>query len=140
VRGICCLKPGLPGVSERIRVRSLIGRFLEHSRIFCFHNDGEPEYLIGSADLMPRNLDRRVEAMSPVLDPALQAQLRHILELCLEDTRQAWELRGDRWTRVLPSGAGEVPAIQTRLMQEAVDRRFDGGVSPLPPVVTRSQQ
>jgi polyphosphate kinase len=122
VRGICCLKPGVPGVSDRIRVRSLIGRFLEHSRIFHFHNDGRPEYLIGSADLMPRNLDRRVEATVPVLDPALQARLQHILDLCLEDQRQAWELQGDRWTRLLPEGESEVPALHERLMQEAIER------------------
>jgi polyphosphate kinase len=122
VRGICCLKPGVPGVSDRIRVRSLIGRFLEHSRIFHFHNDGQPEYLIGSADLMPRNLDRRVEATVPVLDPMLQERLQHILDLCLEDRRQAWVLRGNRWTRVLPEGEGNVPGIQERLMQEATDR------------------
>src|SRR5262249_32852150 len=119
VRGICCLKPGMPGVSDHIRVRSLIGRFLEHSRIFHFHNDGQPEYLIGSADLMPRNLDRRVEATVPVLVPALQAKLQHILDLCLADRRQAWELKGDRWTRLLPEGESDVPGIQERLMQEA---------------------
>jgi polyphosphate kinase len=122
VRGICCLKPGIPGVSDRIRVRSLIGRFLEHSRIFHFHNDGQPEYLIGSADLMPRNLDRRVEATVPVPDPTLQARLQHILDLCLADRRQAWELRGDSWTRLLPEGETDVPSLHERLMQEAIDR------------------
>jgi polyphosphate kinase len=123
VRGICCLKPGLPGVSEHIRVRSLIGRFLEHSRIFYFQNHGRPEYLIGSADLMPRNLDRRVEATVPVVEPALQAELRHILDLCLDDTRQAWALDGSRWTRVEPRGGDAAPGTQTRLMQEANERR-----------------
>jgi polyphosphate kinase len=122
VRGICCLKPGVPGVSDRIRVRSLIGRFLEHSRIFHFHNDGQPEYLIGSADLMPRNLDRRVEATVPVVDPALQARLQHILDLCLADRRQAWVLRGDHWTRLPPDGEPDDPGIHERLMQEATER------------------
>jgi polyphosphate kinase len=122
VRGISCLKPGVPGVSDHIRVRSLIGRFLEHSRIFHFHNDGRPEYLIGSADLMPRNLDRRVEGTVPVLDPALQARLQHILDVCLEDRRQAWELRGDRWTRLLPEPELDEPGAQERFMQEATDR------------------
>jgi polyphosphate kinase len=123
VRGICCLKPGLPGVSEHIRVRSLIGRFLEHSRIYHFANDGKPEYLIGSADLMPRNLDRRVEAVAPVVDRRLQATLRHVLDLCLEDTRQAWTLKGTRWTRVAPRPDRPLLATQERLMQEALDRR-----------------
>jgi polyphosphate kinase len=122
VRGICCLKPGLPGISERIRVRSLIGRFLEHSRIYYFANDGKPEYLIGSADMMPRNLDRRVEATVPVVAPPLQAELAHVLELCLEDTRQAWTLHGMRWTRVSTSPGAEPLATQERLMQEARDR------------------
>jgi polyphosphate kinase len=122
VRGICCLKPGVPGVSDHIRVRSLIGRFLEHSRIFHFHNDGRPEYMIGSADLMPRNLDRRVEATVRVLDPRLQAKLQHVLDLCLADRRQAWELRGERWTRLLPEGESDLPGIHERLMQEAIDQ------------------
>jgi polyphosphate kinase len=121
VRGICCLKPGLPGVSEHIRVRSIIGRFLEHSRIFHFHNDGRPEYLIGSADLMPRNLDKRVEATVPVVEPDLQARLQHILDLCLDDQRQAWELRGERWTRVAPRGEEGV-GVHEKLMQEALQR------------------
>jgi polyphosphate kinase len=121
VRGICCLKPGIAGVSERIRVRSLIGRFLEHSRIYHFANDGQTEYLIGSADMMPRNLDRRVEATVPVTAPALQAKLAHVLELCLDDTRQAWELHGTRWTRVPPLPERGSPATQERLMQEAVE-------------------
>jgi len=123
VRGICCLKPGLPGVSEKIRVRSLIGRFLEHSRIYHFANDGKPEYLIGSADLMPRNLDRRVEAVVPVVDKKLQAQLRHVLDLCLEDTRQAWTLHGTQWTRVPTAPDCPALATQERLMHEALDRR-----------------
>jgi polyphosphate kinase len=131
VRGICCLKPGVPGVSDHIRVRSLIGRFLEHSRIFHFHNDGQPEYLIGSADLMPRNLDRRVEATVPVLDPALQAKLQHILDLCLADRRQAWELRGDRWTRLLAEGEDDVSGLHERLMHEATDHVRTEAAFPL---------
>jgi polyphosphate kinase len=95
IRGICCLRPGVPGVSDRIRVMSIVGRFLEHSRIFHFHNDGAAEYYFGSADWMPRNFDRRVEAIAPVDDPALHAPLRALLETCLADNRQAWDLAAD---------------------------------------------
>jgi polyphosphate kinase len=104
VRGICCLRPGVEGMSEGIRVRSLVGRYLEHSRIFRFGGDGggrRPDYLIGSADLMPRNLDRRVEALTPVLDPLLQARLQEIIDISLADDVLAWELAGDgTWTKV----------------------------------------
>ncbi|MBW4484494.1 MAG: polyphosphate kinase 1 [Tildeniella torsiva UHER 1998/13D] len=95
VRGICCLKPGISGVSETIRVISVIGQFLEHSRIFCFHNSGEPEYYIGSADWMTRNLDRRVEAIVPIEDPKLIKELQNILDVLQADNRQAWEMASD---------------------------------------------
>lgn len=95
VRGICCLRPGIPKVSENIRVTSIIGRFLEHSRIFHFHNDGNELFYIGSADWMPRNLDRRVEALVPIEEPSLQTQIAQLLEVCLEDNRQAWEMQPD---------------------------------------------
>jgi len=95
VRGICCLRPGVPGVSDRIRVISIVGRFLEHSRLFYFANDTDGCYFIGSADWMPRNLDRRVEAITPVEDKAIHPRLRALLETCLADNRQAWELRPD---------------------------------------------
>jgi polyphosphate kinase len=95
VRGICCLVPGVPGQSENIRVRSLVGRYLEHSRIFFFANGtepGRPRYLIGSADLMPRNLDRRVEALVAVTDPVLQQRLQQVFDIELADDELAWEL------------------------------------------------
>jgi polyphosphate kinase len=95
VRGFCVLRPGVPGMSENITVTSVIGRFLEHSRIYCFHNQGSPEYYIGSADWMYRNLNNRVEAITPIYDPAHQQRLRHILEVCLADHRQAWDMHGD---------------------------------------------
>jgi polyphosphate kinase len=105
VRGICCLRPGLPGVSSRIRVRSIIGRFLEHSRIWQFGNAGEDEFYIGSADWMPRNFLRRVEAVTPVEAPRLQARLRSLLQTLLEDDRQAWELdAAGTWTQRRPEG------------------------------------
>jgi polyphosphate kinase len=90
VRGICSLRPGIPGVSETIRVRSIVGRFLEHSRIYWFANGGQDEAYIGSADLMERNLDRRVETLTPIRDPAIRAHLREVvLEAYLRDTDRA---------------------------------------------------
>ncbi len=95
VRGICCLKPGIEGVSDNINVISIIGRFLEHSRIFYFHNGGEEEIYIGSADWMTRNLSRRVEAITPVEDSKIAQQLQEILGVMLADNRQGWELQSD---------------------------------------------
>jgi len=102
VRGICCLRPEVEGLSENIMVRSLVGRYLEHSRIYRFGPRGaERNYLIGSADMMPRNLDRRVEALTPIEDPELQFRLDEILEVVLADDNLAWQLRGDgTWSRV----------------------------------------
>lgn len=96
VRGLCCLRPGVPGISDRIRVRSIVGRFLEHSRIYYFENGGAPEVYIGSADLMERNLDRRVEVLWPIADPALRQHIRDVvLEALLSDTDRAWTLNAD---------------------------------------------
>jgi polyphosphate kinase len=95
VRGICCLRPGLPVISDRIRVISIVGRFLEHSRAFYFLNGGEEEAYIGSADWMPRNLDRRIEAVTLVEEPAHRQALRDLLLLLWQDNRQAWELHSD---------------------------------------------
>ena len=106
VRGICCLRPGVSGLSEHIRVISIVDRFLEHARIFYFHNAGEPEYWLASADWMPRNLDRRVELAFPVIEPALQAQVREVLEVQLADTAKARLLLPDgRSQRLTPNGA-----------------------------------
>ncbi len=105
VRGRCCLRPGLPGLSEGIRVRSIVGRFLEHSRVFCFGGvAGRPVRVwLGSADLMERNLDRRVEVMVPLADPGLQRRVAGLLDWALLDQANAWELRSDgRWERVAP--------------------------------------
>jgi len=110
VRGMCSLVPGKPGVSETIRVRSVVGRYLEHSRILCFGRDDRERYLIGSADIMERNLDRRVEAMAPVRDATLQERLRTIIEVLLRDDRRAWSLDAEgEWHRVesqLPAPTG----------------------------------
>jgi polyphosphate kinase len=87
---MCCLRPGVQGISENIRVVSLVGRYLEHSRIYYFHNQGKEEVYIGSADWMTRNLDRRVEAIVPVEDPEIVKDLEEILAVMLADNRQAW--------------------------------------------------
>ena len=102
IRGVCCLRPGVPGVSDTIRVISVIGRLLEHSRVFYFYNNGDEEIFIGSADWMTRNLDRRVEAVTPVRDPELLADLQEILGVLMVDNRQAWDLQstGDYIQRV----------------------------------------
>jgi polyphosphate kinase len=117
VRGMCCLRPGVPGLSEGISVRSIVGRFLEHSRIFRFGSGAEATYLIGSADLMERNLDRRVEVLTPVGDQALRARLDEILAVLLADEVLAWKLDGDGIWHA-PTATGAVDA-QLRLEQAA---------------------
>ena len=116
LRGICCLVPGVPGVSENIRIVSVVGRFLEHSRIFAFDRGDEQRVFIGSADLMPRNLDTRVELVTPVEDAALRDDLLDALDRLLADDETAWELHRDgSWTRRSP--AGEAPrSAQRELM------------------------
>jgi polyphosphate kinase len=115
VRGISCLRPGVPGVSENIRVVSIVGRFLEHSRIYAFERNGECTTYIGSADLMPRNLDTRIELLTPVGDDALRSDLLDTLDRCFADNVNAWELGEDgRWTRRAPNG--EPRAVQRELM------------------------
>ncbi|MBI5946514.1 MAG: polyphosphate kinase 1 [Chloroflexi bacterium] len=99
IRGICRLRPGLPGLSQTARVVSVIGRFLEHSRVYYFENGGAPEYFIGSADVMKRNLDERIEVLAPVRQPDLQRQLSELLEMLLADRRQAWRLDDATWSR-----------------------------------------
>ncbi|HEY0241224.1 MAG TPA: polyphosphate kinase 1 [Gemmatimonadaceae bacterium] len=111
VRGICCLRPGVSGISDRIRVISIVGRFLEHSRVFYFANGGDDEYYFGSADWMPRNFDRRVEAVTPVEDASMHPRLRSLLDTCLEDNRQAWDLQSDgSYIQRNPNGGPEKSA------------------------------
>jgi polyphosphate kinase len=130
VRGICCLKPGVEGLSERIRVSSIIGRFLEHSRIWKFANAGQPEYYIGSADWMPRNLERRVECVTPVDDVALHARLDSVLATDLADNRLAWDLAGDgSYQQRQPNGQPE-RASQKILIREPWGRVGDDGATP----------
>ncbi|HSU97658.1 MAG TPA: polyphosphate kinase 1 [Gemmatimonadaceae bacterium] len=118
VRGICCLRPGVPGASDNIRVMSVIGRFLEHSRLFYFANDTEPEYYIGSADWMTRNFDRRVEAIVPVDDVLLHEKLYAILRTSLEDNREAWDLASDGSYTQRNPGTGPVRATQEIFLRD----------------------
>ncbi|HEU4830505.1 MAG TPA: polyphosphate kinase 1 [Gemmatimonadales bacterium] len=120
VRGICCLRPGLPGVSDRIRVISVVGRFLEHSRAFCFANGGALEVYFGSADWMPRNLDRRIEAVAPLEDATHRQAVMQSIELMWRDNQQAWDLRGDGSYVRRTAAPGEPPmTAQTALMEMA---------------------
>jgi polyphosphate kinase len=122
-RGICVLRPGVPGLSERITVRSVLGPFLEHSRIYSFQAGDRLTTFIGSADLMPRNLDRRVEVLAPVEDPRLRARIAVVLDALFADTRFAWELGGDgRWSRVAPPAKDRAVSAQEALMEQARKR------------------
>jgi polyphosphate kinase len=123
IRGMCALRPGVPGLSDNIRVRSVVGRFLEHSRVFRFGAGDDGEYWIGSADLMHRNLDRRVEALVRVTHPAAQAELRYVLETSMSDDCEGWDLRGDgTWAR-----RTSTPAKPLVHLQESLLRRVIGG-------------
>ena len=120
VRDSCCLRPGVPGVSESIRVVSVVGRFLEHARIFYFHNGGDEEYLIGSADCMKRNLESRVEVVVPIDDPALRKELRTVLDTQLSSGHGEWEMQSDgSYAQQTP--AGYRPAQQ--LLIEMADKQ-----------------
>jgi polyphosphate kinase len=119
VRANCTLIPGVPGMSETIRVRSILGRFLEHSRLYCFEAGDEKRYLLGSADLMPRNLDHRIEVVVPVEDAHVRNEIESILKGLLADNAQAWELRPSGvWERVAPK-----KSERRRLAQSAFMRR-----------------
>ena len=127
VRSMCSLRPGVPGLSERIRVRSIVGQFLEHSRIFSFGNGGRPEHYLGSSDLMPRNLDRRVEAVVPVSDSKLRLRLQQILDVSLADDVLAWELGPDGCWRKVPTVRGL--NSHTRFKELAIESAHGNGVS-----------
>jgi polyphosphate kinase len=117
VRGICCLRPGVPGVSENIRVISIVGRFLEHSRIYAFRRGDESTVLIGSADLMPRNLDSRVELVTPLIDETARDQALDVLERCFADNMNSWVLDSSgTWSRLSPEG-GERRNVQAELRE-----------------------
>jgi polyphosphate kinase len=123
VRGICCLRPGVPGISDNIKVRSIVGRFLEHSRVYYFHANGDEQVYCSSADWMDRNFFRRVEVCFPITAEALKARVLADLDLCLSDNTQAWELQGDgayRLTR--PLGDSEPVASQLHLLRQLAER------------------
>jgi len=122
-RGICTLRPGVPRLSERITVRSVLGRFLEHSRIFSFQTNDRTKIWIGSADLMPRNLDRRIEVLMPVEDSRLRSDVAEVLDALLADTRFSWELDQDgAWHRTRPKRHTESVSAQEVLMARATKR------------------
>jgi len=122
VRGICCLRPGIPGVSENIRVRSIVGRFLEHSRVYYFHNGGDEALFCASADWMERNFFRRIEIMFPILEPGLKARVMADLDTYLADNDQAWELRNDgRYERLRPPADRDASPAQSKLLRQLAE-------------------
>ncbi|MFF2372679.1 RNA degradosome polyphosphate kinase [Agromyces sp. NPDC058110] len=129
VRGICSLRPGIPGLSEHITVRSILGRYLEHSRIFSFVNAGEPQIHIGSADMMHRNLDRRVEALVRLTDPGHVSEVNALFDRAMAETTSAWHLDGDgTWTRHAVDEAGHpLEDMQSSLMLEIAQRSSRSG-------------
>lgn len=126
VRGTCCLRPGVKGMSEKIRVRSTVGRFLEHSRVYWFENGGQPDALLGSADLMRRNLDRRIEVLTPVEDPRLIAHLRDVvLQSYLDDNLQTWLEQSDgTYVRVTPDDAKPFEAQRALMAKSSLRLMF----------------
>jgi polyphosphate kinase len=131
IRGICCLRPGVPGLSERIRVFSVVDRFLEHTRAFAFGAGNQVEVYISSADWMPRNFHRRVEVMAPVEDPALRARiLDEVLGIALRDTSRARQLLADGSYVPVPHPP-EAPALRSQQVLVDVARRGQAAVEPL---------
>ena len=118
VRANCTLIPGVKGMSENIRVRSILGRFLEHSRLYCFEADESQSYFLGSADLMPRNLDHRIEVVVPVEDAHARNELESIFKALLADNSQAWELRANGvWERIAPAKSERRKSAQAAFMR-----------------------
>ena len=123
IRDTCRLRPELAGISDNIRVISIVGRFLEHARIYYFQNGGNEEYLTGSADLMKRNLESRVETVFPVETPRLQHELRFIIDTQLADTRLAWEMKSDGSYEQLADGSGKKSRGSHLLFIEHAEKR-----------------
>jgi polyphosphate kinase len=124
VRGICAMRAGVPGLSENIRIRSVLGRFLEHSRLYAFHGEQEPVVYIGSADLMHRNLDRRIEALISIADPTQRELLVENIDLAMADDVAAWELRADgAWLRSKATGDTPLRDLQQMYIKRQPERR-----------------
>jgi len=125
VRGICAVRPGVAGLSENIRVRSILGRFLEHSRLFVFGGGGDPIVFIGSADMMHRNLDRRVEALVRLSDPRHISDMKALMTLGMSDDMSSWHLNGDgRWTRhCLDANGQQLLELQAAMIENNARRR-----------------
>ena len=122
-RSICSLRPGVKGLSERISVRSVVGRFLEHSRVFVLEAGGKTTVLLGSADLMPRNLDNRLEVVVPVYDVRARQRVSAMFDALLADNTNSWELSGDgSWHRLRPKKDDRVASAQAALMRSAIAR------------------
>ncbi|MEI9949904.1 MAG: hypothetical protein WDO74_13225 [Pseudomonadota bacterium] len=136
VRGVCCLRPGLPGISENIRVYSLLGRYLEHERVFLFGPEGEEEFFLSSADWMPRNLDRRVEVLFPVTSEALRTRIRNECVLPLEvDNQRVYEMQADGGYRRRVPAESEAP-IDAQLRTWGIVQKLTSNItSALPPPV-----
>jgi polyphosphate kinase len=118
VRGVCCLRPGMPGVSENIRVKSIIGRFLEHSRVYYFHSNGQEKVYCSSADWMDRNVFRRVEVCFPIADGDMKKRLLADLDLCIQDNAGSWELQSDcSWRRDNAHPGEDSISVQRQLLQ-----------------------
>ncbi|HEX9084390.1 MAG TPA: polyphosphate kinase 1 [Gemmatimonadaceae bacterium] len=140
VRGICCLRPGIAGISDHIRVISIVGRFLEHSRIFYFANAGAEELYFGSADWMPRNFDRRVEVITPVEDASLHPRICSLLDTLLADNRQAWDLDSEGTYVQRKPGDGPVISAHERLLQYSWGVPPQAPPDPPPDVIQRARE
>jgi polyphosphate kinase len=130
-RSICCLRPGVQGMSENITVRSVLGRFLEHSRFYMFRAGEATTVLLGSADLMPRNLDRRIEVLTPIEAKAAKHELKHAFKTLMSDTQNAWELQPDgSWRRHRPDDEQPPQSSQVAQMGRALERTQLAGSTP----------
>ena len=131
IRGICCLRTGIENVSDNIDVKSIVGTFLEHSRIFYFYNNGQEDIYMGSADWMPRNLDRRVEILFPVEDDIIKERLKHILEICLKDNTKAYTMKNDGEYAHVNRRNSDAIGAQAKFCQEAINasRQDDSNIS-----------